>query len=96
MSRLAVWEFLHAVREFVFDGFSTVSREQYEARLLVCQSCPTRDGPACARERGGCGCRIAVKAIARSWNCPQGRWPGVTADDESSPQSLPGAIPPNG
>ncbi|MCY2966283.1 MAG: hypothetical protein NT069_22065 [Planctomycetota bacterium] len=80
MSAILVFEFVKSLAEFVSDGCQLVSRDQYAARLEACQGCEIRNGPVCDRERGGCGCRIALKAAAKTWECPHplgSRWPAV-------------------
>lgn len=83
--KLKVWAFIKAVQEFVADGCQTVSREEYAARLLICQHCPSgkRDGLACSSERGGCGCNVHLKAAGRAWDCPSGHWPVIDRPDHS-------------
>lgn len=79
---LRVWRFLEAVRDFVEDGLTTVNRDQYRERLTICQHCPTRDFLMCSEPRGGCGCAIHLKAVARSSECPQNRWPAIPVDQD--------------
>ena len=73
-----VWEFLNALAVFVADGCTTVTREQYKQRLLICQHCEYRNGGACAL----CGCRLALKAQARAWLCPIEKWTDISREPE--------------
>lgn len=74
MIRLVV--FAAAVRDFVADGFRTVSRDEYHARLRVCEACERRSRLFC----GPCGCLIAAKAVPRAARCPDTppRWAPIT------------------
>lgn len=70
---LRILAFTRALAEFVADGCTTVDREEYAARLAVCEPCERRQGLTC----GECGCLIAVKAVGRTWDCPHpggSRW----------------------
>lgn len=75
---LRVVDFISAVVEFVSGGSETVDVDQYRDRLLICQSCPERNGYSC----GVCGCLLRVKAIGSDWDCPLGRWPAITEVEE--------------
>jgi hypothetical protein len=76
------WNFAAAVAQFAADGCTTVSREQYQARLAVCERCEQREGNFC----NACGCVLALKAGMRSEDCPLGRWNRPAATDLSTPQ----------
>lgn len=65
------WNLARALAAFVADGCSTVSPDEYRARLEICDGCPFRRKNACTK----CGCRISLKATGRAFNCPDGRWP---------------------
>lgn len=43
-----------------------VSDEEYERRLLLCDSCPELRGGLC----GQCGCYVAVRAAKKPGYCP--------------------------
>jgi hypothetical protein len=66
------WNLGNALASFVGDGLHTVDRATYAARLAACNHCDRRRDEQCQE----CGCRIALKAHARVWDCPIGRWPG--------------------
>lgn len=55
---------------------TTVTKEEYEARLTVCSSCDKYDdvGNRC----GVCGCYLALKAKGAAFHCPLKKWPGDT------------------
>lgn len=74
MSNVRVFDFLQALAVFVADGCTTVTQEQYEERLTICQHCDYRAGNACSL----CGCRLAIKARARAWECAANKWPTAT------------------
>ncbi len=65
------WNLLNAVTDFVADGLKTVSREEYEARLAICEDCDQRRGNRCVK----CGCHLTVKARGRAFLCPLRKWP---------------------
>jgi hypothetical protein len=67
------WNLANALASFVADGCKTVSKEEYEARLTVCDTCNLRNGEWCAHS--GCGCYRKIKAAGRAWKCPAGKWP---------------------
>ncbi len=73
------WNFAQAVTEFVADGCTVLSREQYQGRLSICDWCEQREGNFCL----ACGCLLAAKAAMRSEDCPLGRWPSATSDAQS-------------
>lgn len=64
------WNLLGAVKEFVADGLQTVSTEEYQARLQICESCDQRRGNRCLK----CGCHLTVKAKGRAFKCPLKKW----------------------
>ena len=61
--------------DFVADGLKTVSKQEYEARLKICDACDQRRGNRCLV----CGCRLSLKARGRAFQCPLGKWPAVDA-----------------
>jgi hypothetical protein len=77
---LKVWQFISALGAWKDDGFATVSRDDYHARLMICQHCPSnsRNFLVCSADRGGCGCLISLKAVGRVWDCPNGHWPKLS------------------
>ena len=66
-----LWNVAAAVVAFVADGMQTVSREEFAARLAVCDGCPERRGLRCLQ----CGCRLTLKAQGHAFHCPLGKWP---------------------
>ena len=54
------WNLARALADFVADGLKTVSKEQYEARLQICDGCDRRRENRCLV----CGCRLALKALS--------------------------------
>lgn len=73
-----LWSIATAVGSFVADGFTTVTPEQYEERLKICDACEHRRQNKC----GLCKCNLKIKAGARAWTCPDNppRWPVLTGD----------------
>ena len=65
-----IWDFAKSIAAFMADGCKTVTAEQYQERLAVCDGCENRVKARCAI----CGCFVAVKAKGRAWECPEGRW----------------------
>tara|TARA_A200000159_G_scaffold76681_1_gene71045 strand:- start:1564 stop:1902 length:339 start_codon:yes stop_codon:yes gene_type:complete len=60
-------------------------KEQSKNRLLICNTCPMRNGGTCSPNREGkhvvtgetkrgCGCRLAAKALSPGSVCPLGKW----------------------
>jgi hypothetical protein len=76
--RIQAWNLAAALTAFVADGFRTVSKEAYEARLNICNRCDERRGTSCLQ----CGCRLAWKASGRAFKCPLDKWPELPTDDE--------------
>lgn len=46
-----------------------VTKEEYERRLLICDSCSDLRGGLC----GQCGCYVAVRAVRKTGYCPHVR-----------------------
>ncbi len=67
------WNLAEAVAAFVADGLKTVTPEQYQERLSICDGCDRRRDNVCLE----CGCRLSVKARGRAFQCPLGKWPPV-------------------
>jgi hypothetical protein len=72
------WNLAQSLAEFVADGLAFVSSQTYEARLEVCDQCEQRIDTHCRI----CGCRLALKARGRAFQCPLGRWPDERASAE--------------
>ena len=56
-----------ALVDFVADGCTTVTKEQYGRRLEICETCEQRRGLGCMK----CGCRLRWKARGRAFSV---RW----------------------
>ena len=65
-----LWSVAVAVGEFISDGLRLTNKETYEARLAICDRCEFRSGNRCTE----CGCFLTVKATARAFKCPLGKW----------------------
>lgn len=65
------WNLVRAIRDFVADGCMTVSTEEYQRRLQVCESCERRQEDRCLE----CGCNLMFKARGRAFECPLNLWP---------------------
>ncbi len=78
------WNFASAVTEFVADGCTTVTEEQYRELLVSCEWCEQREGNFCL----ACGCLLTLKAGMRLEDCPLSRWPKTQMADQrpSTPQ----------
>lgn len=73
-----LWNATKALTRFVFDGLKTVTKDQYAARLAICEACPNRIGNKCNL----CGCNLSLKAQGRLEKCPENRW---STDSPPSP-----------
>lgn len=62
--------------DFLQDGMARATDEQQQHRLSVCKTCPLRENGWCdpSLSKGGCGCNLELKVIARAAFCPQGKW----------------------
>lgn len=67
------WNLARSLADFVADGCKTVTPEQYQARLEICDGCDHRRGNRCMK----CGCRLSLKAQGRAFKCPSDKWPAV-------------------
>ena len=72
------WNLAKSLKDFVFDGMKTVTEEQYQERLGICDNCPDnmRKGNHCVK----CGCQLNLKARGRAFECPLDHWPKVTTE----------------
>mgnify|MGYP003335328406 CR=1 FL=1 len=66
------WDLLVSLKDFVADGMATVSSEEYETRLRICDTCEFRKMNRCIK----CGCHLSIKARGRAFKCPAGYWEG--------------------
>lgn len=77
------WDVGKAMLSFTFSGFRFVPRDEYQRRLDICTACENRgDERVNGNEHrcGECGCFVAVKAEAKAWQCPIGKWNKETVD----------------
>lgn len=65
------WNLARSLTAFIADGFKTVTKEQYEQRLQICDTCDRRRGTRCLQ----CGCGLTLKAQGRAFQCPLKKWP---------------------
>lgn len=65
------WSLAQAVAAFVSDGCRTLTAENYQARLSVCNDCNRRRKNRCLE----CGCNLCLKARGRTFRCPLDKWP---------------------
>ena len=70
------WNLARSLADFVADGCKTVTPEQYQARLEICDGCDHRRNNRCMK----CGCRLSLKAQGRAFKCPAGKWPAAECD----------------
>ena len=69
--------FIKELIRYIRGGTPNVSDEQYELRLKACNSCEhliAKD-----RKCGLCGCWVDNKAKWATTDCPDKRWPPVSA-----------------
>ena len=67
------WNLAQSLADFVADGCTTVSEEQYRQRLEICDACDQRRDNRCMQ----CGCRLSLKVRGRVFRCPLDKWPDV-------------------
>ena len=79
------WNLARSLADFVADGLKTLSKEEYEARLKICDACDQRRGNRCLV----CGCRLSLKARGRAFQCPLGKWPAVGTSSKDNGGDLP-------
>ena len=65
------WNLARSLADFLADGCTTVSKDEYAARLAICDTCDRRQRNGCLE----CGCWLAVKARGRAFQCPLDKWP---------------------
>lgn len=73
------WNLVSSLASFVADGCKTVSTDDYQARLNICDTCDRRRANRCLE----CGCQLSIKARGRAFECPLNKWPAVSEDDDS-------------
>jgi len=70
------WNLATAIADFAGDVAThglrgaIVDQEQYQRRMSVCDACDQRNENRCRN----CGCYLSIKAKARAWQCPLGKW----------------------
>ena len=52
----------------------TVSDEEKQRRLDICNGCPSLKSLAGQMQCGECGCFLKAKAGLNSMKCPKGKW----------------------
>jgi peroxiredoxin len=73
------WNITRSLADFTVDGFKTLSAEQYQQRLQVCDRCDRRRESQCLE----CGCYLPLKVRGRVFDCPLGKWAKVDFYDHS-------------
>jgi hypothetical protein len=71
------WNLAGSLASFLADGCKTLTKEEYQARLEVCDTCDQRRGNRCLK----CGCRLSLKARGRAFQCPLNKWPDVASGE---------------
>lgn len=74
-----LWNVSQSIAAFVSDGMQLVNDQEYASRLAVCDSCEQRIGDRC----GCCGCHLTLKATARAFKCPLGKWKHDASPNDS-------------
>jgi len=84
--------FAKAMANYVADGLTNVSAEEYEARTQICTLCEQRTNDRCS----ACGCFLSKKAAMRAMECPLGKWPTPGEPHGESPRvpGEPGGVSP--
>lgn len=72
------WNAAKALGSFIADGLTTVSTEEYERRLSICDTCEHRADNRCNL----CGCFLELKAKGRAFDCPANKWNQSTIPDQ--------------
>lgn len=62
--------FLSSTARYVMGGAKTVSKEEYDERMAICNSCEHRDGFRCIL----CTCRLDKKCARSTEECPIKKW----------------------
>lgn len=67
--------FIGAVARFVKQGLPVVSKDEFSARLTICESCPNWQtiGETALKRCTQCGC-LKLKIWLGSEKCPIGKW----------------------
>lgn len=64
----------NAAVDFVQDGMHIATDDQQQSRFAICSACPVFKDGWCDADKGGCGCKLSLKVMARAAYCPQGKW----------------------
>jgi peroxiredoxin len=65
------WNLTQSLADFAADGFKTLSTDEYQTRLAICDTCDRRRENTCLE----CGCYLPLKAKGRAFECPIKKWP---------------------
>ncbi|MBC8356991.1 MAG: hypothetical protein H8E66_33890 [Planctomycetes bacterium] len=74
------WNLAASLASFVADGCKTVTEQEYQARLEICDPCDQRHRNLCLK----CGCSLSLKARGRAFQCPLNKWPHINRKDTDS------------
>lgn len=66
------WNFALAVSKHILDNSEKCTKEEYEKRLKICDTCSSRSNNRCSEMN--CGCLLEVKASWKSEKCPRNKW----------------------
>ncbi len=78
------WNAASSLAAFAKDRGRTVSEEDYQARISVCESCEMFANNRCLH----CGCNLRLKAKGRVFDCPIGKWPRLIDAEDSNSQEI--------
>ena len=67
------WNLAETLAAFVADGCQTTTRDEFAARLRICEGCDSRHENVCL----ACGCYLPLKARLRAADCPLEKWPKI-------------------
>ncbi|MBI2477356.1 MAG: hypothetical protein HYV60_01500 [Planctomycetia bacterium] len=74
------WNLAGSLASFLADGCKALTKEEFQSRLKVCETCDQRRGNRCLK----CGCRLSLKARGRAFQCPLNKWPTLTDETADS------------
>lgn len=74
------WNFVKAVANHTANGFQNVSTEEYENRMLICDTCPLRNASRCTQ----CNCYLPSKAKWKSERCPINKWKSIKEENNDN------------
>tara|TARA_R100001509_G_C4718097_1_gene165647 strand:- start:15 stop:308 length:294 start_codon:yes stop_codon:yes gene_type:complete len=66
------WSLSKSLMRYAVEGFPNVSQEEYEQRMLMCNSCEflNKKNSTC----NVCGCAVEYKGRMETEKCPESRW----------------------